>query len=1396
MFPLNPAPIRADGVDGSAHTLYLRGDAYGFWYEDDEGVALVRNGERFEYADLAPDGRLAPQGIALGADDPHRAQRARHPRPRVAPHGLVRTSPAGATGHGAGHGAQLAPAPQNPTTAFGIGSGTVKNLVLLLRFSNHGPTGQNRTLPSAADVNTIMNAPGGSPTLAPTGSVKDHYLEMSYGQFTIDSTVVGWLDLPHTEQYYANGNSGLTTLTWDLIQDGLALADASVDFAQFDQDGDGWIDAITFLHSGYGAEWTGTDQYGTNYVDRIWSHKWEIPDWTSAEGVRVRDYNISPGLWGTSGSGPGRIGVVCHELGHFFGLPDLYDTGGIGSNSQGIGNWCLMAAGSWGFDGSQQYPSHMSAWCKTKLGWVVPQLLLPGAANAPQVETNATVFKLDSGYPPGEYLLIENRQRTGFDLQLPQGGLAIWHVDEGKGSYSENTPNNDEGYPGQSGWPGNGRHYRVALLQADGNYNLERNQGRGDSGDVYRSGGTTTLGPATTPNSKAYQGGTIVDNGNTLQGIGASSANMAFTLVNATGPTIGTTTAPNATLGAPYTLNLAASGGTTPRTWSEYVALPSYTTTDLGTQTFQLGGTAQNWRADDSVWSLTLPFAFPYFERTYTTVWVSSNGFIEFTPTAPEFGNRPDWLRFGWRIAPLWDDLRTDLGAENIFVDTSVPGEVRIRWAAETVAGGTPCNFAVRLHSDGRIRFEYGSGNGGLTPTVGLGGGRAALFAQPSTHDAQASLANAHTLLFTRTGSALPPGMTLSSGGVLSGTPTVAGTYSPSIRVTDAANRYDQRALTIVVGAVADTDGDGVVDGSDNCPLVANANQANNDGDAQGDVCDADDDNDTVADVSDNCPLVANANQANNDGDAQGDVCDADDDNDTVADVSDNCPLVANANQANNDGDAQGDVCDADDDNDTVADVSDNCPLVANTNQTNTDGDAQGDVCDADDDNDTVADVSDNCPLVANANQANNDGDAQGDVCDADDDNDTVADVSDNCPLVANTNQTNTDGDAQGDVCDADDDNDTVADASDNCPLVANTNQANNDGDAQGDVCDADDDNDTVADASDNCPLVANTNQTNTDGDTQGDVCDADDDNDTVADVTDNCPLVANTNQTNTDGDTQGDVCDADDDNDTVADVTDNCPLVANTNQTNTDGDAQGDVCDTDDDNDTVADASDNCPLVANTNQANNDGDADGDVCDADDDNDTVADVTDNCPLVANTDQANNDGDADGDVCDADDDNDTVADVTDNCPLVANTNQTNTDGDVQGDVCDADDDNDTVADVTDNCPLVANTNQANNDGDADGDACDSDDDNDGTPDLADGCPFDAQKASPGQCGCGVPDTDTDGDTVADCIDNCVALANANQANADGDAFGDACDLCPTVSSANQLDQDGDGRGDV
>lgn len=824
VYPTTPNAIIVTQPDGRPVSLYFKGRPPETWYEDENGLPVLPSEAGYVYARATPAGTLEPTPWRVGSIDARRFGITKF-TPRAQPATASAKTPQSTTG---------------ARGAFLMGSGSVKNLVVLLRFSNHGPGGQNRTLPSTADVNTIMNAVDGHPTLAPTGSVRDHYLENSYGQFTIDSVATGWLNMPNTETYYANGNSGLTTRTWELIEAGLDAADPTIDFSDYDQDGDGWVDAITFLHSGYGAEWGGTDQYGTTSTNRMWSHKWEIPVWTSAEGVRVADYNISPGLWGTSGSDPGRIGVVCHELGHFFGLPDLYDTDG---SSEGAGNWCLMAGGAWGFGGSQQYPSHMSPWAKVFLGWVTPTTILPGAQSLPQVETNPTVLRIDSGYPPGEHLLIENRQASGFDLMIPQSGLAIWHIDSQKGTLSSNSPNNDEGYPGQPGWPGNANHYRNALLQADGNFNLENDDNRGDSGDVYRGGGVSSISNSTTPNTHAYQTGFAATNNNSLTGISAPGATMSFTYANASAPTVTTTAAPDGFQGSPYSTTLASSGGSGTKTWMEYRDDPQYTLTDLGTAAFTLGGTAQNWNADDNVWSLNLPFAFPYYERSYTRVYVSSNGYIDLAASESEPYNRSDWLRGNLRIAALWDDLVTDGPGQNIYVDNTVAGRTRIRWAGEEFNSGDPCNFAISLFSTGEIRFEYGNGNTSLTPTVGISRSFGGDFIIPASHDSQATLTNASRLSFTLSASQLPPGLTLASNGNVTGTPTATGDFTARIRVTDSTLRYHQRNVTFHIGVDCNAN---LVDDPDDISL-GNSNDCDSNG--VPDECDPDADLDGIPDA-------------------------------------------------------------------------------------------------------------------------------------------------------------------------------------------------------------------------------------------------------------------------------------------------------------------------------------------------------------------------------------------------------------------------------------------------------------------------------------------------------------------------------------------------------------------
>ena len=251
---------------------------------------------------------------------------------------------------------------------------------------------------------------------------------------------------------------------------------------------------------------------------------------------------------------------------------------------------------------------------------------------------------------------------------------------------------------------------------------------------------------------------------------------------------------------------------------------------------------------------------------------------------------------------------------------------------------------------------------------------------------------------------------------------------------------------------IADVDGDGFPNTSDNCPCTYNPDQSDVDGDGVGDVCDI-------------CPEKPNPDQRDSDFDGIGDACD-------------NCPFSFNPDQYDGDGDGVGDSCD-------------NCRNYPNPSQFDTDLDGIGDDCDDDIDGDGVANEEeddgdmdadgipnnvDNCPLHYNPDQLDSDGDGIGDVCD-------------NCPENANPDQEDVDNDGYGDACDPDRDADGIPNENDNCPDTPNEEQIDIDCDGVGDVCDPDLDGDGVPNESDNCPNTFNPDQLDINHNGIGDVC-------------------------------------------------------------------------------------------------------------------------------------------------------------------------------------------------------------------------------------------------------------------------------------------------------------------
>ena len=213
--------------------------------------------------------------------------------------------------------------------------------------------------------------------------------------------------------------------------------------------------------------------------------------------------------------------------------------------------------------------------------------------------------------------------------------------------------------------------------------------------------------------------------------------------------------------GVPFSSALTARGGVAPYRWdllthNYYVPMP-------GKGVWNPDGKAMNWQGDERSWKIQLPWAFRFFETSYTSVWINSNGYLDFGAKASQWDNSTEELQRHPRIAPLWDDLRTT----NVFV-TMTSTRVAIRWTGTTFTSGYPVDFEVILKKNGGIVFAYKKMRGKLSPTVGIaaGDGTAPVL---SSFNGAPYLANGdcETLAWKPS---LPPGVTLSAKGVLSGT--------------------------------------------------------------------------------------------------------------------------------------------------------------------------------------------------------------------------------------------------------------------------------------------------------------------------------------------------------------------------------------------------------------------------------------------------------------------------------------------------------------------------------------------------------------------------------------------------------------------------------------------------
>jgi len=410
--PAVPWAVEKIQPDGSKISVYIRGDEKVHWFESVDGYTLMYDAQKYlVYAQTDSQGNMVPSNTKFKSGVKPAANIAK---------GLTYSK------------AQVNTMKQiwemtDEATIQRSSVGDVNALCVLAAFANKA------FVRTPEEFDALMNQVGYS-TGGAKGSVRDYYLENSYGLVTLHVTVVGPVTVSHNTSYYGESStygdpSGRRYQVF--AREVIDLIDPTVDFSQF-ANASGLVENFHIIFAGYGDEAIG------NHM-QIWSHEWDLGTTVTKDGVKLSNYSCSPELRGSSGQNLTYIGVIAHEMCHIFGSPDYYDisANGGGTDFIGSGNWDLMAGGSWNDNGRQ--PASINPYQKIQFGWITPQTLTPGSSvgNMPPSAKDPVIYKVEAN-SDGEHYLLDNKQAVGFDTSLPGHGLLIWHIANTVSDYGPN----------------------------------------------------------------------------------------------------------------------------------------------------------------------------------------------------------------------------------------------------------------------------------------------------------------------------------------------------------------------------------------------------------------------------------------------------------------------------------------------------------------------------------------------------------------------------------------------------------------------------------------------------------------------------------------------------------------------------------------------------------------------------------------------------------------------------------------------------------------------------------------------------------------------------------------------------------------------------------------------
>lgn len=309
------------------------------------------------------------------------------------------------------------------------------NLVIFIRFAD-----ENEFVSNISYYDEKFNS---TTKLSSSKSVYQYFQDVSYNTIKIKSTLIkagsGSNNLSYKatnpRSFYMKYNATTNPNGWtsdyqstlrlkNLLSDAIQSVKSQIpNNLDLDKNNDGYVDNITFIVSGEPETWSSI----------LWPHKWNLNNknlYINNKKVDVYNFQLQSYF---------KVGILCHELFHSLGAPDLYH---YEDNLRPVGPWDLMA------ENNNDNPQQMGAYMKYRYGkWIsdIPVINKSGVYSLKPInESHNNCYRINSPYSTKEYYLIEYR-RTEYEPSIPGSGLIIYRINTNRDGYG-NAYNGDEVY--------------------------------------------------------------------------------------------------------------------------------------------------------------------------------------------------------------------------------------------------------------------------------------------------------------------------------------------------------------------------------------------------------------------------------------------------------------------------------------------------------------------------------------------------------------------------------------------------------------------------------------------------------------------------------------------------------------------------------------------------------------------------------------------------------------------------------------------------------------------------------------------------------------------------------------------------------------------------------------